>query len=57
MKDNNFLELVLDTTPQRIKVKHEEVFSKPTIKNGKNKTKSKAKVATKNKKVNVSGGF
>jgi len=57
MKDNNFLELVLDTTPQRIKVQHEEVFSKPTIKNGKNKTKSKAKVVTKNKKVNVRGGY
>ena len=57
MKDNNFLELVLDTTPQRIKVQHEEVFSKPTIKNGKNKTKSKAKVINKNKKVNVGSKY
>tara|TARA_R110000851_G_scaffold133706_2_gene268670 strand:- start:5488 stop:5661 length:174 start_codon:yes stop_codon:yes gene_type:complete len=57
MKDNNFLELVLDTKPQRIKVKHEEVFSCVNVKNGKNKTKSKAKVINKNKKVNVGSKY
>tara|TARA_R100000963_G_C4604437_1_gene77005 strand:- start:225 stop:398 length:174 start_codon:yes stop_codon:yes gene_type:complete len=57
MKDNNFLDKVLDTKPQRIKVEHAEVFSCGNVKNGKNKTKSKAKVINKNKKVNVGSKY
>jgi len=53
MKDNNFLELVLDTTPQRIKVKHEEVFSTTNNKkNAQGKTKSRNKKSKQNKKNN-----